>query len=317
MTAEIRVADRGGADLELIVSINNAVTPDDPTSLDELRWSDATYPGGTSFIAETDGRPVGVATTGRIYVYPPEFDAYWATIKVLPEARRQGLGGALLLAMSERAGVADKVALHIPVASDRPESLDFFGHRGFVEYERAKMVGLDLSGRLAPAIDPPDGIAITSLAALPELVDGVYAVALEAYADVPGGEEPIAAGDLAEFRARDVERPGIPADGFMLALDQATGRVVGFASLMFIAGQQKQAWHDMTAVARDWRGRGLAGALKRATITWAIVNGLEELKTGNDVDNAPMRAVNARLGYQPLPDELVLRGPLFSGIMES
>ena len=28
-----------------------------------------------------------------------------------------------------------------------------------------------------------------------------------------------------------------------------------------------------------------------------------------------MRAVNARLGYQPAPDFLVLRGPLFAGIM--
>jgi RimJ/RimL family protein N-acetyltransferase len=71
----------------------------------------------------------------------------------------------------------------------------------------------------------------------------------------------------------------------------------------------------MTAVARDWRGRGLAGALKRATIAWAIDDGLDLLESGNDTDNLPMRAVNARLGYQPAPDFLVLRGPLFAGIM--
>ena len=28
-----------------------------------------------------------------------------------------------------------------------------------------------------------------------------------------------------------------------------------------------------------------------------------------------MRAVNARLGYRPLPDELTMRGPLFGGMM--
>jgi hypothetical protein len=39
---------------------------------------------------------------------------------------------------------------------------------------------------------------------------------------------------------------------------------------------------------------------------------LTALVTGNDEDNAPMRAVNARLGYQPLPDEVFLRGPLLS-----
>jgi RimJ/RimL family protein N-acetyltransferase len=66
----------------------------------------------------------------------------------------------------------------------------------------------------------------------------------------------------------------------------------------------------MTAVARDWRGRGVAMALKRATIAWAVARGLEALETANDTDNAPMRAVNQRLGYRPLPDEIYFRGPI-------
>jgi hypothetical protein len=47
-----------------------------------------------------------------------------------------------------------------------------------------------------------------------------------------------------------------------------------------------------------------------ATIAWAIAAGLEALETGNDETNAPMRAVNARLGYRPLPDVIGLQGPL-------
>jgi mycothiol synthase len=66
----------------------------------------------------------------------------------------------------------------------------------------------------------------------------------------------------------------------------------------------------MTAVLRAWRGRGLATALKHATIGWAINRKLEILQTGNDVDNAPMRAVNARLGYAPMPDIVFMRGAL-------
>ena len=41
-----------------------------------------------------------------------------------------------------------------------------------------------------------------------------------------------------------------------------------------------EAWHDMTAVARAWRGRGVAGALKRATIAWAIEHGLDRIVVG-------------------------------------
>jgi mycothiol synthase len=123
-------------------------------------------------------------------------------------------------------------------------------------------------------------------------------------------------GDLAEFRKRDVDRATIPHAAFMVAVEQATGSVVGYASLMLMPdGNRRMAWHGMTAVARAWRGRGLAGALKRATIGWAIDDGLDAVESNNDTDNLPMRAVNARLGYLPAPDSLVMRGPLFAGIM--
>ena len=79
---------------------------------------------------------------------------------------------------------------------------------------------------------------------------------------------------------------------------------------MLVPGRATVAWHGMTAVARAWRGRGLARALKAATIAWALDNGLEALEGSNDIDNAAMRAVNRRLGYEPEPDEIQFRGPL-------
>ena len=145
----------------------------------------------------------------------------------------------------------------------------------------------------------------------------MHAVAIEAFADIPGGDAPMAAGDLDEFRKRDVDRPSIPPAAFFIATDDATGRVVGYACLLLQPPHRRRiAWHDMTAVARDWRGRGLATALKRATIGWAIADGLELLEAGNDTDNLAMRAVNARLGYVPSPDSLTLRGALVGGIMD-
>lgn len=316
MRATIREAGSDDADLDTIASVVNAVTPDDPTSIEEMRWADATYPGTVRFLAELADRPVGVATVGRIYMHPPEFDALWATIAVLPDARQQGIGTRLFAAVSDRARAVSKGWLHIPATDGRPDGMAFLVRRGFTEYERAKMVRLDLAGLASPAVDAPAGIRLTTLAERPDLVPGVHAVALEAFPDIPGGDEPDAVGDLAEFRARDVDRPGIPRDAFMVALDAATGLAVGYASLIMVPGSQSVAWHDMTAVVRAWRGRGVAGALKRATIGWAIANGLEALETGNDLDNAPMRAVNARLGFRPLPDLMTMRGRPFGGIMD-
>lgn len=109
---------------------------------------------------------------------------------------------------------------------------------------------------------------------------------------------------------RDVDRDTIPPGGFALAVEAGTDRVVGYANLLIGPRMSKVAWHGMTAVARDWRGRGVARALKAATISWAAANEVEALDTANDIDNAPMRAVNGRLGYRPQPDEIYFRGPL-------
>ena len=66
MTVRIRTADLGDADLATIADIVNETTPDDPTSVDLMRWSAAAYPGASRFILEVDGRPVGTASVGRI-----------------------------------------------------------------------------------------------------------------------------------------------------------------------------------------------------------------------------------------------------------
>ncbi len=79
----------------------------------------------------------------------------------------------------------------------------------------------------------------------------------------------MAAGDLAEFRARDVDRPSIPKDAFFVAVDPETGRAVGYGSVLMVPGSTTTAWHDMTAVLRAYRGRGIARVLKEATIAWA------------------------------------------------
>ena len=54
-----------------------------------------------------------------------------------------------------------------------------------------------------------------------------------------------------------------------------------------------------TATGREYRGRGLALAVKLASTRWAAEHGITQLVTTNDETNAPMLAINRRLGYQP------------------
>jgi GNAT superfamily N-acetyltransferase len=249
-----------------------------------------------------------MASVGRIYMHPPEYDAYWANVAVIEPRRRSGIGGALLRAVAEVATTDGKSALHIAVSEARSAAVEFLVNRGFTEHARHKMVRLALTDLERPPDAVPPGIRIVTLAERPDLLEGVHAVAVEAFADIPGGDEPPAAGDLAEFRARDIDWPTVPHDAFMVAVDDATGHVVGYSNLTFPPGRTDFAYHDMTAVLRAWRGRGIAVVLKRATIRWAIDHGLDHLETGNDPENGPMRAVNARLGFMPRPDEITMQG---------
>lgn len=310
MTWTLRPATSDDADLEAIAALVARVTPDSPTSVEEMRWAEATYPGGRRFVAERDGAVVGTGSVGRIYVYPPEYPKLWFDIAVDEADRRQGIGSALLAAVSQHAREAGKEGLETLASEGRPEGIAFLEHRGFTAVERSKSVRLELTGLEPPTVDAPHGISITTLAERPELVTGVHEVAVAAFPDIPSADEPMAAGDLEEFRKRDVDRPGIPHAGFFVALDSATHEVVGYAALLYLPGRTDVAWHDMTAVKPSHRGRGIAVALKRATVRWAIEQGMTALETGNDEENAPMRAVNARLGYAPLPDLLALTGPL-------
>jgi predicted GNAT superfamily acetyltransferase len=92
----------------------------------------------------------------------------------------------------------------------------------------------------------------------------------------------------------------------------AGDEVVGYAKFHLTAARPKVAFHDMTGVKRAWRGRGVAGALKRAQIAWAKQQGYEQLETGNEMRNEPIRRLNAHLGYREAPGRVLMRGPLAS-----
>ena len=85
----------------------------------------------------------------------------------------------------------------------------------------------------------------------------------------------------------------LPAGSFV-ALDR--GRIVGFSGLMR-HDNAGVAEDGLTVVARDWRRRGLAMALKQLELAWAAENGFSEVLTWTQRGNEGMRKVNERLGY--------------------
>lgn len=256
-------------------------------------------------LAVRAGAVVGAASVGRIWVLPPETPVAWCEIGVPAEHRRQGVGTALLDWAGEAAAAIGRPRLQIPCSEARPEGIAFLTRRGFAEHDRMMTLRLDLAGAARPAVAPPAGVRITTLAAEPSLRPSAYAAAVEVFADIPDPDTP-SAGTYDEWVLRDVDIPDGPLDGFLLAV--ADDAVVGFCRLVWQEGGAVVG-HQLTGTVRAWRGRGVAAALKRAAIGWALDHGATVLVTENDPANAPMQAINRTLGYRPGPAQVVLRAP--------
>jgi GNAT superfamily N-acetyltransferase len=292
------------AEKQLSLDVYNAVWPHDAVTMDEVRSFEASQRHSVDLLGRLDGKPVG---SGFAAIGPERPDLVFVLLTVLPGARGRGVGTGLYEEISRWSREHGLETLEAPASDDDPESVAFAERRGFVEHSREKGVALDLTRGEPPAVEPPSGVEIVTWAERPELDRGMYEVALEGFPDIPGGEDDQAE-PFEDWLAHHMKGPGdLPEATFVAVADD---EVVGYAKFSLTAAQPKVANHDLTAVKRAWRSRGIARALKATQIVWAKANGYEELRTRNDERNAPIRKLNAEFGYEPVVGRIYLRGGL-------
>lgn len=177
-----------------------------------------------------------------------------------------------------------------------PAVVAYLERHGFHEVRRYVISELDL----ATASVEPAGTTLTTFGDHPDLAEALYEIARECYPDQPGrGETRI--GPFAAWRAWGLDPH--PPDAYFIALDR--GRPVAYG---YLETEGSTVTHGFLAVRRAYRGRGLAGAIKRAQIGWAHEHGVPALRTATETRLTGMRSLNERLGYRPLYEEIVLRG---------
>jgi GNAT superfamily N-acetyltransferase len=199
-------------------------------------------------------------------------------------------------AASAAAREIGKSGLEVWTTTRTPEVAPWLEGKGYQEVRRYVISELDVAG--APELGPPS-FEIVTFADRPDLEDELHALARRAYADQPG---------RSESRIEGWPAWGLHAhrsDAYFIALED--GRLLGYGYLQL----EGETWSNgFMAVAREARGRGVAGALKRAQIHWAKKEGIATLRTANEVRLVSMLDLNRRFGYLPLYEEIVLRGPL-------
>lgn len=296
-----------------LVSVGSASYPEDPSNEEEIRHFDAGWDRGrywlVRFMAEDPGG--AVVGAGRMNHMPWEFhpDRYVMSLMVHPSHRRRGVGSAMFAHVLETLTARGALSLRAWVQKESmTDSLAFLAHRGFVEVQRGWESRLDVGtfdvARFAGAEDrvARGGIVLTTLAAErardPDAVHRVYEMMQVIGADVPGTGEftPIA---YAQWHAGNVESPNALLDAFFLARDG--DRFVGVSLMQRRLEQPGVLSQELTGVLREYRGRGIAMALKLQTVRYARAHGYREIRTNNDTRNRPMLRINEAMGFVKQP----------------
>jgi mycothiol synthase len=277
---ELRTVE-ADADLEAWLAVRRRVLPDEPAATKEqMRALEA--PERLLLLAERDGELAGSGLAAR-----SDTGGGFVAPRILPEHRRHGVGTALLGRLLEhvRAHGFEAAVAH----ADGEAALAFAQKHGFVEVDRE----VEQVREVAPDEPLParyEAVEFTSIEERPELLERAFGVAEQGYADLA-----LASGSMRVTLEEWLRDEATLAGGSIVALDGE--RVIGYAGLLSWNDDDTRAENGLTAVARDWRRRGLATALKRRQLAWAAANGIRELVTWTQTGNEGMRSVNEGLGY--------------------
>ncbi len=240
-------------DLEAWSHVRRICLPDEPIgTLDQMRSMLAER---VFLLGESDGKVVshGVAADSSLadgFVMP----------RVLPDHRRRGFGSTMLKAIIDiQLEIGRRsVASH---AQDE-DALAFAIHHGFIEIDR-QVEQVRTVTRDEPAAPPYPGVVFTTVEADPDLLRRAYPLAQQGYADLALVTGP-ADLSLGEWLRDEGTLPG----GSIVALSD--GEIVGYAGLTAWNDDDTRAENGLTVVDRAWRGRGLATAMKRRQLAWAV-----------------------------------------------
>ena len=310
--------------------IRAAVAPDSPRTIESLRHDDATWDDAAHWRARAiardsaTGAPVAFV---RLAHMPWQFwpDRYLAEVLVVPDARGRGLGRAGATWVDGVAEARRAVAVRVNVSESDARSGAFAEACGYIERQRSwesrfdvnRVAGGPFAAYTARVV--ADGIVIRTLSELLAETDtplsrhsplsaAIHALDTDASADLPGLDPPTPVA-YAVWAADVIEGPDALPDATFLAIDPVgeagraglPGPLVGMCVLGRTPGVPGSLSQGLTAVARAYRGRGIAQALKARTIEYARAHGYREIRTWNHSQNVPMLRINERLGFVRQP----------------
>ena len=293
-------------DREAIVAFQNARKPAHlQETVAEWERSDALRPTGEVHLRLCVGKPavayLNAVDQGTAAWRKP--DACGLGLSVEESHQRRGIGGALYEKALEFAHGRELTRVNTYVRLFEPDepAVRFLQKRGFAEVDRDVPIKLDLTAFDASRFTRPEsaGIRLVSMAEIGDTEANrrkLYVLGATLLPDIPTNDVHPEFPLFEEF-VKDFARPEYDPNALILAETEA-GEWIGLTQFGF-QENTNVGWTFFTGVLPAYRGKGLALALKLRAIDAAMSRGCPLLTTENHEDNAPMRAINKKLGFVP------------------
>ena len=243
-------------------------------------------------VAVDGSEVVGVGVCG-LNLWTSSPGAAWCGVSVTGSHRRQGIGSelldALLHALEEVGATRATGFVRFSEEGERWATA-----RGWERKLTGPLIAVD--PRTIPEASLPAGFYFAPMAeAGPE---AVYDAVVEAARDEPR-PEPIDSIPYDDF----ISEWSHPDVDFQVSTVVCEGdRVVAFTEMRLVGDR---AQHGFTGTRRDYRGRGLATAVKCVALRAAASRGVTRVTTSNAEENVSMRAVNRKLGFVPIGEHVI------------
>jgi len=300
-------------DLGAIVKVQNVCAPVHKVGLGEMQRDMETLAPELQriiFVAASGQEIIGFCSAQRqAGTYHPR--KFMLELGVSLDFRRKGIGSALYDAMTSHLQPFSVISLSVQVAESDVGSVKFATDRGFAEQKRdfvseLSVPSFDMSLFVeSKAKMAEQGVEIRCFDELdsPDFRRTWYDLFCEVRQDVPRSEPPTPI-TFEFFDEQVINEPDLARTATLFAFKD--GQCIGFTG----------GFHDkdnslldqwLTAVKREYRGLGVAFALKTFQIAATKELGIATIKTDNDARNAPMLAINGRLGFIRQPAVLSMR----------
>ena len=277
-------------DAEGIVALIRASSPTAVITPESWRHRTATVPGRAhlqGWVAEEAGLIVGYVHAFLNFFTEGSTTAY-VMLDVRASHRRGGLGSELY-ELADVHARAHGATSFLTTFDENEPGVAFARGRGFREVRAETNSSVDPRTVIERPLPEVDLLVFEDAEPV-----HIYTVDLEATRDIPS-TEPMNVMPYDDWRQHVLEHPLFAAQGSFVAMVDGVAAAVS----LILVDDNGRATSMFTGTLRGYRGRGLALAVKLGSIEWAAGHGVTRLFTTNDERNAPMLAINHRLGFEP------------------